>query len=188
MTDKQKKFNKERVEKMKEIVGAIDYWLKNFASIPVEVGAIIQRHAMRELAFIEFIGDEWIGLDELRVKANDELVKLGELRIPIPIPAPFISKEMIRDMVDKKQLELTESLFKSTFRIPGAIRLKSDSKPFDWKMIPFPTFTVIPKKTRREELEAMNDVAIEGLYRKVQKVDQKKARIRYILEAEKEYK
>ncbi len=180
----------ERITKMKEIVGAIDHWLKNFKTVPVEVGAIIQRHAMRELAFIEYLGDDWIALDELRVKANDELQRLGELRIPIPIYAPVITKEMVRDMVDKKQKELTESLFNVPFVIPAPLRYapKGDSKLFDWKMIPFPTINIAPKKTRREELEAMNDVAIEGLYRKVQKVDQKKARIRYILEAEKEYK
>ena len=87
---RQRKYNEERVEKMYEIIDAIDHWLKVWKAgqVSVKVGAVIQRHAMRELAFIEYISDKWLPMDELRGLANNELERLGQPRVIKPMPAP----------------------------------------------------------------------------------------------------
>jgi hypothetical protein len=50
---------------------------------------------------------------------------------------------------------------------------------------PFPTFTLSPVKTRREELEAMTDGEIRELKNAAANKELKKERINYILESEK---
>ena len=85
--DNLKKYRKKRIESMYEIIEAIDHWLANWSKgqINRRVGALIQRFAMRELAFKAYLTDNFIEMDELRIKANDELERLGNPRVPKPI-------------------------------------------------------------------------------------------------------
>jgi hypothetical protein len=82
------------VDKMKEIIAAIDQWLKSFSSLDTSVGTIIQGHAMQELAFLDFIDGEMLDMDELRIMANDELERLGEPRIIKPVPYNILTSSM----------------------------------------------------------------------------------------------
>ncbi len=158
MSDHKKKYHEDRELKAREIIAAIDDWLRNFTRLDVSVGAVIQRWAMRELDFINYISDKWIGLDELRIKANDVLESYGKPRVPKPIWGPSI------------------------------VDLKPSRQLFDWVSVPFPTFEIIstePVKTRREELEGMTKEAVDQIFLKAQRKETKKSRINYILEAEK---
>jgi hypothetical protein len=77
---------------MKEIIAAIDQWLKSFSSLDTSVGSTIQLYAMGELAFLELLDGELIPMGELRSMANDELQRLGEPRIIKPIPVPVLPR------------------------------------------------------------------------------------------------
>jgi hypothetical protein len=148
------KYKKERILKLKEIIGAIDFWLAKWSKgeVAQEVGAVVQRHAMREVAFLEFIRDDYLSMDELRNKANKELVELGEPFVPKPMP---------------------------TLLVPSMVDFK----------VELPSWLLPPKKkTRREELEEMSALEVNRVYRKARVKEQKKERIMYILESEKEYK
>jgi hypothetical protein len=81
---------KKEIKAAKKIIAAIDHWLNLFkkGAIEQEVGCLIQDAAMRELAFVDFINDNFLGMDELRALANDKLEECGEIRIIKPIPAP----------------------------------------------------------------------------------------------------
>jgi hypothetical protein len=82
--------NKE-LEAAKEIIAAIDHWLemRPGKKIDKKVGKLIQNYAMRDLAFVKFINDDFLAMDDLRILANDKLVQYNEPRIPKPIPAPL---------------------------------------------------------------------------------------------------
>jgi hypothetical protein len=78
----------ERIEKMMEIIAGIDHWLFLFPNrIESRVGAVIQRYATRELDFMAYINNVPVPMDDLRMKANDVLGEMGEMRIPVPIKA-----------------------------------------------------------------------------------------------------
>jgi len=124
--ERQRKYNEERVIKMHEIIEAIDHWLKNCTNgqIDLKVGALIQRHAMRELAFIEFISDEWKTIDELRILANNELQRLGNPFVPKPIQGVFYDFSIPFPTIDvtpvktrKEELEeMTHSQIRDLYR------------------------------------------------------------------------
>jgi hypothetical protein len=159
MNEQKRKYNEERVTKMYEIINSIDHWLALWSKgkINQKVGALIQRHAMRELVFIDYLDNNWLPMDELRIMANDELQRLGKFRVPKPIPVPA--------MIDLAP----EKLF-----------------GWKTYSVPFPTLT-IKKPTRREELEAMSDAEVHREYRKAKTKEQREQRIEYILEAGKKY-
>jgi hypothetical protein len=122
---------------------------------------------MRELDFINYLEDKWVGMAELRKKAVEELAKKGVVIVPRQIEAVQIGVDFHLGLVAQQQIQSDDS---------------SWSRPF-----PFP-FTHGVKKTRREELEEMTDSDIRNLHVDIRLKEIREKRIEYILESEKEYK
>jgi hypothetical protein len=107
------KDRKKEIEAATEIVVAIDHWLEMWPEkIDKKVGSLIQNTAMKELAFMRYLNDDYIGMDELRVMANDKLEEFGGLRIPRPIlPVyPFPTHTMTMPPPKKTRREELEGM------------------------------------------------------------------------------
>jgi hypothetical protein len=161
--------------KLKTIVEALEWWLEGGYNGPKTnaVGAIVQREAQRILGVT---GDMHFLKNE--AKARLEGIKLDRA---------------MKQMSEKVQRELTDSLFKEfTYTKPKLLMPKPGTtfSAFPWRIPEF--FSAFPwripelkRPTRKEELENMTEDQIYKLFKKTQKAEIRKDRIKYILEAEK---
>jgi hypothetical protein len=109
---------KERLKQLEEIVVAIDHWLENWCkgNIDSRVGAAIQRHATREVSFLSYIQKVPVSMDELRIKANEEIRRLGGSVIPKPATLNWKSLLNIGKPTAKTRREELEDMSTSDLR------------------------------------------------------------------------
>lgn len=119
MDEPNQKYQDSRKVILEEIISAIDHWLFYWSKgkINQKVGACIQRAAMKEVAFMRYLDDNFLCMDDLRIEANKQLILYGFSSIPVPV---YVEPDLPKATFDWVSIPFPD--FTKGFRISTSTR------------------------------------------------------------------